>query len=145
MDVVQQGRWTAATVPRSSGSLMCSLVGLSLFLFALAAAGCNLLNPEAGLPSPKDPGSIIVLVRDQAAAGVSGVRVSVEMPNAGGGVFRVARPTDSDGKAEFRGVPAGRRRVEVVPPAGFGGNELIRDVDVTKDRTTQVEFVLIRN
>jgi len=143
MDVLHPGRLTAATVPRNSG-VMYSLVGSSLLLFALAAAGCNLLNPEAGMPAPRDPGSIVVLVRDQAATRLSDVRVSVEMPNAVGGVFRVAHSTGADGQAQFRGVPAGRRRVEVVPPAGFGGDGLSQDVDVTKARTTDVEFVLIR-
>jgi hypothetical protein len=68
----------------------------------------------------------------------------VEVPNAIGSFYRVSQRTGDDGSAKFTRVAAGRRRVEIVPPEGFTVSEPVRDVDVVKDETTRVEFILFR-
>jgi hypothetical protein len=116
-------------------------------LLVLATVGCNsLLGPENGYPVPKDPGTLVVRVRDQAGAPVAGVRVSVEMPNSVGSFFTESAETDSDGERVFYYVPAGSRRVEVAPPSGFvaGAAGLIAAVTVVKDQSTIAEFRLVR-
>ena len=88
-------------------------------LAVIASARCsNPLNGEGGLSVPKDPGTLVVRVRDQAAAPVQNVHVSVEMPNDVGSFFMVGASTQANGNMTFYYVPAGRRRVEVTLPPG---------------------------
>ena len=123
--------------------LLCARSGLIISL--AGATACNILNPELGLDGPKDPGTLIARARDQNGAPMPDVVVSVEVPNAIGGVYSLVRRTGRDGLAQFtKVVPAGRRRVEILPPEGFTVNEPIRDVDVVKNETTRIEFVLVR-
>jgi hypothetical protein len=115
-------------------------------LLVLAAAGCaNLLGPD-GSYVPKDPGTLVVRVRDQSGSPVSGARVSVEMPNAVGSVFMESSQTDSRGTHTFYYVPAGSRLVEVAPPSGFtiGEAQLVQHVNVVKGEATTADFVLVR-
>ena len=54
--------------------------------------------------------------------------------------------TRSDGVMEIGGVPVGMRRTWVEPPEGYvqESDPLEQVVEVVKDRTTQVEFTLVR-
>lgn len=109
---------------------------------ALLGAACD----ESGFEAPRDPGTVLVRVRDEQAAPVRGANVSVQMPNASGGLFEVGTTTRADGSSTISGVPAGSRRVTVAPPAGYaaGSDPLVRIVNVVKGETVQVEFVLRR-
>lgn len=75
-----------------------------------------------------------------------GAGVRVQMPNSSGGVFEVGVSTRADGIATITGVPAGRRRVTVTPPAGYSPatEPLVRVVDVGKGETMLVTFALRR-
>jgi hypothetical protein len=110
--------------------------------FALLGAACD----ESGFQAPRDPGTVLVRVRDEQAVPVRGAAVSVQMPNASGGLFEVGTTTRADGSSTIFGVPAGPRRVTVTPPAGYaaGSDPLARIVSVVKDETVRVEFVLRR-
>ena len=115
-------------------------------LLVFAAVGCtNLLGPD-GSYLPKDPGTLVVRVRDQSGAPVPGTGVAVEMPNSVGSFFTESSQTDSRGTHTFYYVPAGSRRVEVAPPSGFGASAaaLIQKVDVVKGESTTADFVLVR-
>jgi hypothetical protein len=46
-------------------------------MVASVAAGFGLLNSEAGLPVPIDPGTVVVRVVDQSNAPMSGVPVEI--------------------------------------------------------------------
>jgi hypothetical protein len=114
----------------------------------LAAAGCaNPLNPEAGYAVPKDPGTVIARVSDQDGAPLRDVKVQVhDLPNAVGSVYSVGQWTGANGATTIRSIPAGPRRVEVTPPAGFdaGPDGLVKPVDVVKDASIKVTFGLVR-
>ncbi len=105
---------------------------------ALLGAACG----EAGLASPKDPGTVRVRVRDELAAPVPGASVRVQMPNSSGGMFEVGTTTRADGSATITAVPAGLRRVTVLPPAGYaaGPEPLTRVVEVTRGQTAEADF-----
>lgn len=115
---------------------------------AMTCAGCaNPLNPESGLALPKDPGTVIVGVSDAAGAPLSGVRVQVhDIPNNVGSFYSVGVTTDATGSRSIHGIPAGIRRVEVTPPAGFtaGPDGATRSVEVVKDRSVTVAFTLAK-
>lgn len=75
---------------------------------------------EVGLPRPRDAGSIVFLVQDQATAPVPAASVFVTVPNDVGSVFQIGRVADANGRAEFgREIPAGTRSFDVRPPAGY--------------------------
>lgn len=116
---------------------------------ALLCAGCSgLLNPEAGLALPKDPGTVVVEVHDQLGAPVGDVIVHIsDIPNSVGSTYDVGQWTNASGATTFSGIPAGRRRVEVTPPAGFRAvtDDVIKQIDVVKDTSVAVFFVLSRN
>lgn len=118
----------------------CCLIATSL----IAAIACvNPLGPDA--QSRKDPGTLIVHVRDQSGAPVVNAWVYVELPNNIGSFFKEGTPTRGDGRATFCYVPAGRRPVEVKPPAGYGAaGELTREVDVVKGKSVTTQFTLRR-
>jgi hypothetical protein len=123
-----------------------------MLVVVLAGAGCagcwNPLNPEAGLPVPKDPGTVVVRVSDQAAAPMRDVRVQVhDLPNSVGSVYSVGQSTDAGGSTTIRGIPAGRRRVEVMTlPVGYTADpaDLVKPVDVMKNASVTVSFVLTK-
>jgi hypothetical protein len=114
-----------------------------LALAAVAGTGCN---PETGMWTPKNPGSVRALVHDGSGAPVSGAQVMVEIPNSVGGVFRTGSSTNGSGSVTIHGVPEGERPVDVTPPAGFSidPTERVTVVDVRRSRTTAVTFVLAR-
>ena len=114
----------------------------------LLSAGCSsLLGSEAGLPAPKDPGTIVVSVRDSGGTPISNVEVQVhDIPNSVGTTFSLSQRTDRSGVVEVTYIPAGPRRVEVKPPPGFrsAADSLIQSIDVIKDSAVSVAFVLER-
>jgi hypothetical protein len=114
-----------------------------VLLTALTAA----CNPEFGMTSPKNPGTIAATVLNDEGAPLRDVRVEVEVPNAVGGVFRIATHTTASGVATLHGVPEGARPVSVTPPAGYAIDAAQREqmVDVRRNRTVSVTFVLTRN
>jgi hypothetical protein len=119
----------------------------TLALMLLMAAGCvSPLNPEAGMPLPRDPGDLVVHIQDQDGRPIEGVWIYVEMPNNIGSTFQEGTPTRADGNATFYAVPAGTRRVDVKLPAGFsaGADGVTRQVDVLKGRTVTIQFGVVR-
>jgi hypothetical protein len=117
--------------------------GLLLIWTTVAVAGCN---PEAGMWTPKNPGSVRAFVQEQSGAPVSGAMVMVEIPNSVGSVFRTGSQTSGNGTVTIHGVPEGERPVYVTPPGGYGidAAERVKVVDVRRSRTTSVTFVLTR-
>jgi hypothetical protein len=123
------------------------LVGI-LAVVPIVSIGCsNPLSPLADPQLPKDPGTVVVQVRDQADLPVASAYVCVVMPNNVGSFFGTCASTSVNGRITFSSVSAGRRRVEVRPPAGFSATPeaLNRDVDVLKDASVIVDFQLTRN
>jgi hypothetical protein len=118
------------------------------FAVVLASAGCSsLLGSEAGLAAPKDPGTIVVSVRDSGGNPIANVEVQVhDIPNSVGSTFSIGRWTDGNGVAELTYIPAGKRRVEVKPSPGFraAADSLIQAIDVVKSSSVGVAFVLER-
>jgi hypothetical protein len=109
----------------------------------LTTAACdNLLSPAAN--NRKDPGTVIVQVRDTAGAPVTNVWVYIELPNSVGSTFWEGTPTRSDGQVTHRYIPAGRRMLEVKPPAGFAVDTPTQEVEVVKDATVTAQFTLRR-
>jgi len=115
---------------------------------ALLSAGCSsLLGSEADFPVPKDPGTIVVNVRNAAGSPVEHVEVQVhDIPNSVGTTYSVGSWTNRNGVVKVSGIPAGSRPVEVKLPAGFraSADSLIKAVDVIKDASVSVTFVLER-
>lgn len=118
------------------------------FVVVLSSAGCtSLLGSEAGLPVPKDPGTIVVTVRDSGGNPLANVEIQVhDIPNTVGSTFSISQRTNRRGVAEVTYLPAGTRRVEVTPSPGFraAADSLIQSIDVIKDRSVSVAFVLER-
>src|SRR5262245_51084500 len=114
-------------------------------LMALQATACY--NPEAGLPVPKDPGTVVATVRDAEGSPVSGVTIHVHnIPNSVGSTYSVGQSTDRNGVTKIEAIPAGPRVVEVTLPAGFTAVSPAarQDVVVVKDQVVAVAFVLRR-
>ena len=136
-------RYFTRIVARSVGRLA------GLILLSLGSTGCGgLLGPsESGLSTPKDPGKVIVQVRDLAGVAVRNAYVTVEMPNSIGSFFKEGSWTKANGTVTFHAVPAGRRPVEVKPPAGYsaGPAPLVRETDVVKGGSVTLEFRLARD
>jgi hypothetical protein len=114
----------------------------------LAAAAVSLAacaNPVSpGNQARQDPGTVVVQVRDTAGAPVPNVWVYIELPNSVGSTFWEGTPTRSDGSVTMRYIPAGRRTVEVKPPAGFAADAPKHEIDVRKDATVTTRFELRR-
>ena len=130
----------------ASKSLSLLRVGALWLCLGVASGGCsNPLNPEEGLPLPKDPGAIIVRVCDEKGQPIANVRVSATQPNNIGGTFRVAGYTDAAGIRTFLGVPAGLRPVSIEPPSGYGPSTagLVQDADVIKGGIVTITFALV--
>jgi hypothetical protein len=115
----------------------------ALISLSTLVAACN---PEAGPPSPRNPGSIVATVLDDGGFPIPDVRMEVELPNAIGSVFRMGTRTNPDGVATLRGVPEGTRQVIVTPPTGFSiaVDERAHLVDVGHNRSVSITFVLKR-
>jgi hypothetical protein len=120
-------------------------LSVAAILIAATAACSNVLGPEHGA-APKDPGTLIVTVRDERGTAVPNAGVSVALPDGAGGTFFESAYTGPNGRRVFYYVPAGRRRVEVTPPAGYpaGTPKVIEEVEVVKDQATTAAFVLRR-
>ena len=108
----------------------------------LAIAGCGELPLEP--PNRKDPGTVIVQVRDTSGAAVAGAWVYIELPNSVGSTFWEGTATNGEGNVTHRIIPAGRRMLEVKPPAGFTADAPKHEVDVVKDKTVTTQFTLRR-
>ncbi len=111
---------------------------------ALSASACiNPLGPDRA--RLKDPGTVVVTVRDETDEAVRGVWVYVELPNDVGSFFWEGTATDADGRVTFSYVPAGVRTVEVKPPAGYAAvGAAKRELTVLKGRTATALFTLRR-
>ena len=109
-----------------------------------ASAACvNPLQPERA--RLKDPGTVIVTVRDADGEPLKGVWVYVELPNDVGTTLWEGTPTAGDGTVTFRYVPAGERTVEVKPPAAYSvDGSPKRRVTVVRGKTTTTQFTLQR-
>jgi hypothetical protein len=108
-----------------------------------ASAGCDGRGNAGPDTIPVDPGTVVVLVIDDARTPMGKVWVYVhDIPNHVGTTYSRGRATNASGVADIIGVPAGPRRVEVRPPAGYGVAEPIVPVTVVKDAHVQVTFVL---
>jgi hypothetical protein len=109
----------------------------------IASAACaNPFGPNSRRP---DPGTVVVQVRDQSGAPVPNVWVYVELPNDVGSVFLEGKPTQADGTVTHYYIPAGRRPVEIKPPAGYEAEgERRLEVDVVKGRSVTTQFTLRR-
>lgn len=117
-----------------------------LTLALVTSTGCSAFVGPDGTWLPKDPGTIVVRVRDDAGAPVAGALVGVEMPNGVGSTFVESRQTDARGSQRFEDVPAGLRRVSVAAPSGLRvvATPLVQDVEVVKGATVTADFVLDR-
>ena len=104
--------------------------------------GCGRYGPET---IPMDPGTVVAAVLDQSGAGLPDVWVYVhDIPNSVGSTFSRGRATNAAGIAMLIGIPAGPRRVEVKPPAGYAAVEIVT-VDVIKGQSVSVPFRLTKN
>jgi hypothetical protein len=111
---------------------------------AASAACVNPLGPDS--ERTRDPGTLVIRVRDVAGAPIAEVWAYVELPNNVGGFFWEGTPTRADGTATFYYVPAGRRTVEVRPPAGYSVEGPAKEnVDMVKGKTVTAQFTLRRN
>ena len=126
---------------------MSSMLGRSvlvfLWLFAAGLSGCS-----ATSPSTSDArGTIMVHVRDDTGAPLANVRVAVTQPNDLGSFFTVSSNTDENGMRTFWLIRTGQRPVEVTPPSGYtvGAGGPIQTVNVSKNTTTTVTFILVRS
>jgi hypothetical protein len=104
-------------------------------------------NPEFGMAAPKNPGTIVATVLNDAGVPLPDVLVEVEVPNAVGGIFRIGTRTTPSGVATLGGVPEGTRPVSVTPPAGYAidAAQRVQMADVRRNRTVSVTFVLKRD
>jgi hypothetical protein len=124
----------AITSAGRSAAILLSLCGASL-------SGCGATNPNA----PVDPGTVIVLVRDDAGSALANVPVSVTEPNNVGSFFMVGKDTNAVGMATFPYVPAGQRPVTVTPPPRYmpSADGPTQNANVIVNQTTTVTFTLV--
>ena len=114
-----------------------------LFVLAIASSACGTFA-ELGLPeNRRNPGTVVVTVVGLAGAPVVNAWVYIELPNSVGSTFWEGTPTKADGTATHRVIPAGRRTLEVKPPAGYvADGDSRQEVDVVKDKTVHAKFTL---
>lgn len=113
------------------------------FLFCLSALSCD----EAGMPLPKNPGSVAFHVTDESGAAIPDVSVLVSLENRlGVTLSAVGRRTGSDGRVTISGIPAGQQEARVTPPAAFteGPDPLSRLINVVEGQTVNVSVRLRR-
>ena len=123
-----KGRW-----------IVLAAAGIALAGALTACGGCDTLTGNC--EDLADMGFVRVLVLDQQGAPVPNVNSCASL---GSNAFTCAF-TQSDGVMEHP-VEVGMRRTWVEPPEGYvqGSDPLEQVVEVVKDRTTQVEFRLVR-
>lgn len=111
-------------------------------LATMGAVACE----EALLELPRDPGTVSVTVTDDAQQAVVNADVSVSANTNFGSTYYIGTRTRSDGRAVISGVSAGVQTVQVTPPSSHtvGTDSLKKTVQVVKDQTTAVSFVLHR-
>src|SRR5688572_16025762 len=114
---------------------------VALLFPILFAAGCDACVTS---PGRVDPGTVVVTVRDTSGAAVAGAWVYIELPNNIGSTFWDGTATNGEGMVTHRYIPAGRRMLEVKPPAGFAADVPKQEVEVIKDATVTAEFILRR-
>ena len=139
--MMKRGRW-----------IVLAVVGIALAGALTACGGCD--TPTGSCEDLPDMGFIRVLVLDQEGAPIPNVTSCASL---GSNSFACAF-TQSDGVMEHP-VPVGMRRTWIAeslspmrppfrpkPPEGYvqGSDPLEQVVEVVKDRTTQVEFRLVR-
>jgi len=118
-----------------------TLVMAILAIALIVCVACDLAGPET---VPKDPGTVMASVTDEAGAPLERVWVYVhDLPNAVGSTYSVGTPTNAFGTSRIEAIPAGRRRVEVKPPPGYAA-PAITTIDVLKSQAVTVAFVLKR-
>jgi hypothetical protein len=120
--------------------LLRALLPAALF----AAVACENFWQPTVPENRRDPGTVVVQVRDTAGTPIANVWVYIELPNTVGSTFWEGTPTNSEGRVTHRVIPAGSRVLEVKPPAGFIADTPRQFVEVVKDKTTNAEFVLRR-
>ncbi|HTK78771.1 MAG TPA: carboxypeptidase-like regulatory domain-containing protein [Gemmataceae bacterium] len=121
------------------------LLWLPAMVGVIALASCN--SAEGGPDTlPKNPGTVVVVVRDTAGSPVPNVRIEITEPSNIGGFFGVAAWTDTNGKRSFPGIPAGERPVAITLPAGYGAGPegLTQTVTVRTILSVTVTFTLVR-
>ena len=123
-----KGRW-----------IVLAAAGIALAGALTACGGCD--TATGSCEDLDDMGFVRVLVLDQEGMPVPNVNSCASL---GSNAFTCAF-TQSDGVMEHP-VPVGMRRTWVEPPEGYaqGSDPLEQVVEVVKDRTTQVEFRLVR-
>ena len=123
-----KGRW-----------IVLAAAGIALAGALTACGGCD--TATGSCEDLDDMGFVRVLVLDQEGMPVPNVNSCASL---GSNAFTCAF-TQSDGVMEHP-VPVGMRRTWVEPPEGYaqGSDPLEQVVEVVKDRTTQVEFTLVR-
>ena len=121
------------------------IAALTAVVALVVCAGCDGCANYGPGSIPKDPGTVVGIVVDQSGVALRDVWVYVhDIPNSTGGTFSRGRATDAAGAAEFIGIPAGPRRVEVKPPGGYAAVE-IATVDVIKGQSVSVPFRLTKD
>lgn len=107
----------------------------------IGCVACDLAGPET---VPKDPGTVVAIVTDESGAAMRDVWVYVhDIPNHVGTTYTVGVPTNGSGVAKIDAIPAGQRRVDVKPPAGYAAPDAV-SVDVVKSAAVTVRFRLTR-
>ena len=116
---------------------------IPLLVFALLTASACENFWQPGLPdNRRDPGTVVVTVRDTAGKPVANAWVYIELPNSVGSTFWEGSPTKSDGTVTHRYIPQGRRMLEVKAPAGYTADTPKQEIDVVRDKTTNAQFTL---
>lgn len=114
----------------------------TLALTPIVCVACDVAGPET---IPKDPGTVVAHLTDQAGTAMKDVWVYVhDIPNSVGSTFSVGVPTNATGTARFDAIPAGERRVDVQAPPGYTAPPAI-SVTVVKGKSVNVAVVLTRD
>ena len=90
--------------------------------------------------------AVVVTVVDEAAAPVSGVRVSFADWTSSGSAFTVSSTTRPDGTTHFAFREPGQRKCEIQLPPGYnaGPAGLTQQVLIERETTVHVRFTLVR-
>lgn len=111
-------------------------------LALIVCVACDLAGPDS---VPVDPGTVVARVTDESGAPMRDVWVYVhDIPNRVGSTYTVGVPTNGSGTARIDSIPAGRRRVDVKPPAGYAPPDAVL-LDVIEGQDVSVELTLKRN
>lgn len=118
---------------------------LTMRMFFLVGALAITSGCEHG-EVPEHAGRVDIVVIDDRGAPVANVEGRVETVNRSGSAYSVGGRTGGDGRLLISGISAGRRFVEVVPPADHvaTGNENRQAVEVIEGATVTATFRLQR-